>query len=150
MRQKIIIFVIMCVAVAVSIEGLFGFFGFLIFRSRTTFIDGIPYSNNPTPYGIFTIRFFDLLDNGYLQPASMMRWLLYFSEPTPPNVHAQPSGTIQVAGPPPPWGDVMISGWLYSQLATNFTEFAMPQSSKTFWTETSKEPIPPNAQIISP
>jgi hypothetical protein len=78
---------------------------------------------------------------------SRMCWLLYFNEPAPPKILAEPSGTPQIAGPPGPLGDVMMDGWLYSQVPTNFTEFTLPPSTTKCWTETAFEPIPANAQV---
>lgn len=113
----------------------------------TTVIDGVSYSTKPTPYGIFTIRFFEFLPNGGMSAHSRMCWLLYFNEPAPPKILAEPSGTPQIAGPPGPLGDVMMDGWLYSQVQTNFTEFTLPPSTTKCWTETAFEPIPANAQV---
>lgn len=112
---------------------------------NTTVIDGVSYSTKPTPYGIFTIRFFEFLPNGGMSAHSRTCWLLYFNEPTPPKILAEPSGTLQIPGPPGPLGDAMINGWLYSQVPTNFTEFTLPPSTTKCWTETAFEPIPANA-----
>lgn len=124
MRNKAIILVTVCVAVAILV---IVFFEFFVSKTPvqqasidTTVIDGVSYSTKPTPYGIFTIRFFEFLPNGGMSAHSRMCWLLYFNEPAPPRILAEPSGTLQIAGPPGPFGDVMIDGWLYSQEPTNF------------------------------
>lgn len=63
MRNKAIILVTVCVAVAILV---IVFFEFLVSKTPvqqasidTTVIDGVSYSTKPTPYGIFTIRFLD-------------------------------------------------------------------------------------------
>ncbi len=151
MRNKAIILVTVCVAVAILV---IVFFEFFVSKTPvqqasidTTVIDGVSYSTKPTPYGTFTIRFFEFLPNGGMSAHSRMCWLLYFNEPAPPKILAEPSGTLQIAGPPGPLGDVMIDGWLYSQEPTNFTEFTLPPSTTKCWTETAFEPIPANAQV---
>jgi len=152
-RNKAIILVTVCVAVAILVIVFFEFFGCKTPVQQasidTTVIDGVSYSTKPTPYGIFTIRFFEFLPNGGMSAHSRMCWLLYFNEPAPPKILAEPSGTLQIAGPPGPLGDVMIDGWLYSQVSTNFTEFTLPPSTTKCWTETAFEPIPANAQVQS-
>jgi hypothetical protein len=149
MGNKATILATACVVILVVV-----FFEFYVFRtsvkqtlSDTTVIDGNVYSIKPTPYGIFTIRFFEFLSNGEMDAMSRTCFLLYPNEPTPGNFQAEPSGTIQILGPPPPWGEIMIDGWLYSQIATNLTAFTVPKSTITLWTETSNEPIPANAQV---
>ena len=149
MRNKATILATACVMILVVV-----FFEFYVFRppiqqtsSDTTVIDGNAYSIKPTPYGIFTIRFFEFLSNGEMDAMSLTCFLSYPNEPTPGNFQAEPSGTIQIAGPPPPFGDIMINGWLYSQIATNLTAFTMPKSTITLWTETPNEPIPASAQV---
>jgi hypothetical protein len=150
MRSKAIILAAVCIAFAILVIVLFET------PSRkpvpqatkdTVVIDGVLYSTKPTPYGIFTMRFFGFLPDGTLQAESRTLWLLYFNEPTPSNIRAEPSGTIQVLGPPGPGGEMMIDGWLYSQSPTCLTKFVVPPSTILLWTETPGEPIPENAQI---
>ena len=150
MRKKVIILTAICVTILVV-----AFFEFCVFRtpilqtsSYTTVINGNEYSTKPTPYGVFTIRFFEFLSNGDMSPESCTCFLLYPNESTTGNFQAEPSDTIQVVGPPPPWGDVMINSWLYSQILTDLTAFRVPISNITLWTETANEPIPTNAQIL--
>lgn len=151
MSKKADVLLTACIIVAILV---IVFLGFSISKipaqqasTDTTKIDGVLYSTKPTPYGIFIIRFFELLPNGGMSAESEVCWLLYYNEPTPPNIRAEPSGTIQMAGPPLPDGDVMTNGWLYSQTPTNFIKFTLPPSTTKYWTETIFEPIPPNAQI---
>jgi hypothetical protein len=154
MREKTVVFVVVCIIIVVLGIGLAEIFVFKTGSQQapteTTMINGIPYSTKPTPYGIFTIRFFELLSDDKLQAESRTCWLLFPNEPTPWNTKADPSGTSQMAGPPPPGGDVMIDGWLYSQNPTNFIKFTLQPASITLWTETFSEPIPVNATIIQP
>lgn len=153
MRYKAVILVTVCVTVAVLVIVLFETPAqkpaVQQASKDTTVIDGVSYSTRPTPFGMFTIRYFEFLPDGNLSMRSWTCWLLYFNESTPfgGSAGAEPSGTIQVPGPPPPWGDIMIDGWLYSQIPTNFIEFTLPPSTIKCWTETVFEPIPANAQI---
>jgi hypothetical protein len=150
MREKAIVLVVVCIVIAVLVAIFFESFVFKTSTQQattdTTVIDGVLYSAKQTPYGVLMVRFYEFLPDGTLQGASIVCWLLYPNEPTPLNIQAEPTGTIQIAGPPGPGGDVMIDGWLYSQSPTNFVEFTWPPSTIKLWTETFSEPVPANAQ----
>jgi hypothetical protein len=151
MRNKAIIVVTVCIAVAILLIVSFEFFlpktPVQQASADTTVINGVSYSTKPTPYGIFVVRFFEFLPDGGMSMHSRTCWLLYFDEPTPPKILAEPSGTPQIAGGPGPSGDIMIDGWLYSQIPTGFTAFTLPPSTVKCWTETAFEPLPANAQV---
>jgi hypothetical protein len=151
MRKKAIVLVTVCITVAILV---IVFFEFFVSKTPvqqasidTTVIDGVSYSTKPTPYGIFTIRFFEFLPDGGMSAYSRTCWLLYFNEPTPPKIIAEPSDTPQFLGVPGLLEDVMIDCWLYSQRPANFTKFIYPPSTILLWTETPNEPIPANAQV---
>jgi hypothetical protein len=74
-------------------------------------------------------------------------YLLSPDEPTPPNAWLTGPGGVGPGQPSEPLGQVMINNWIYSQIATNFTEFTMPKLDRMFWTETVNEPIPAGAQV---
>lgn len=124
-------------------------------------IDGITYSRLPTPYGRIIINYYTLLPKEQSDPTMDfgMLWhtatcyLLVPFGPTPP---ASPDLLVDNGSSPislwwpDPAGQVMINGWLYSQIPTNLTEFTMPQfTSRTFWTFFANEPIPTDAQILN-
>jgi hypothetical protein len=161
MRKKVIILTAICVMVLVAV-----FFDFYVFRSpmqqntsNTTVIDGNVYSTEPTPYGCFLIGYFTLLPEAESQPSGGMLWhnqICWLLTPIETMPSASPEDLEVVKGnnpfammDPDPSGQVMINGWLYSQIQTNLIEFTMPQlTTITLWTYTANEPIPTNAQIL--
>jgi len=121
-------------------------------------IDGITYSTTPTSYDLLLIGYYTLPSEPEPNPFGVgtlwhnqICWLLTPSEPTPPSRDLEvSSGSTQIIWmDPDPLGQIMINGWLYSQISTNLTEFTIPQfTNATFWTYMANEPIPPNATIL--
>jgi uncharacterized coiled-coil protein SlyX len=122
-------------------------------------IDGITYSTTPTSYDLLLIGYYTLPSEPESNPFGMgtnwnnqICWLLTPGEPTPPSQDLEVSNgsTPIMMMDPDPLGQIMINGWLYSQISTNLTEFTIPQfTNATFWTYMANEPIPTGAQILN-
>jgi hypothetical protein len=101
----------------------------------TIIIDGNTYSDRPTPYGHFEVRFAD-------GSFSTTYWLLTPNE-------TLPSNSVTFAAATPPEGDAVIYGEMYSTIPTNYTEFTMPPSTEQYWTLYDGQPIPINAAVVA-
>jgi hypothetical protein len=100
----------------------------------TIVIDGSTYSDRPTPYGHFDIRFAD-------GSFSATYWLLTPNE-------TLPSNSVTFPPPLPKEGSTVIYGEMYSTIPTNYTEFTMPPSTEPYWTLYAGQPIPINAAVV--